>query len=420
MRKHAARRLNCRRTVWQGNKEGVKKAIMKIRVGVFFGGKSVEHEVSVISGLQAYNAFNKEKYDLVPVYITKENELYTGELIADIANYRNIPELLKKSTRVFLMGEKNGVKLIQYPEKKFGSSEVAQIDVAFPVVHGANVEDGSLQGFLRHYNIPFAGCDVMASAVTMDKYVMKTVLKDSGIPVLDCVTLYGKEFESGEQATYDKVEQKIPYPVIVKPVNLGSSVGIKVAKDREELREALEYAFTFGPKVLVEHAIMNLREINCAVLGDYEEAHASECEEPISSDEILSYEDKYVAGGKDGSEGMRTARRELPANLTPRKREEIRELAVKTFRTLGASGVSRIDFMIDRDTDQVYVNEINPIPGSLAFYLWEALGKPYAELLDDMVKLALKREREEQNMLTSFESNILQNANLSGAKGMKK
>lgn len=420
MRKHAARRLNCRRTVWQGNKEGEKKAIMKIRVGVFFGGKSVEHEVSVISGLQAYNAFNKEKYDLVPVYITKENELYTGELIADIANYRNIPELLKKSTRVFLMGEKNGVKLIQYPEKKFGSSEVAQIDVAFPVVHGANVEDGSLQGFLRHYNIPFAGCDVMASAVTMDKYVMKTVLKDSGIPVLDCVTLYGKEFESGEQATYDKVEQKIPYPVIVKPVNLGSSVGIKVAKDREELREALEYAFTFGPKVLVEHAIMNLREINCAVLGDYEEAHASECEEPISNDEILSYEDKYVAGGKGGSEGMRTARRELPANLTPRKREEIRELAVKTFRTLGASGVSRIDFMIDRDTDQVYVNEINPIPGSLAFYLWEALGKPYAELLDDMVKLALKREREEQNMLTSFESNILQNANLSGAKGMKK
>ena len=420
MRKHAARRLNCRRTVWQGNKEGEKKAIMKIRVGVFFGGKSVEHEVSVISGLQAYNAFNKEKYDLVPVYITKENELYTGELIADIANYRNIPELLKKSTRVFLMGEKNGVKLIRYPEKKFGSSEVAQIDVAFPVVHGANVEDGSLQGFLRHYNIPFAGCDVMASAVTMDKYVMKTVLKDSGIPVLDCVTLYGKEFESGEQATYDKVEQKIPYPVIVKPVNLGSSVGIKVAKDREELREALEYAFTFGPKVLVEHAIMNLREINCAVLGDYEEAHASECEEPISNDEILSYEDKYVAGGKGGSEGMRTARRELPANLTPRKREEIRELAVKTFRTLGASGVSRIDFMIDRDTDQVYVNEINPIPGSLAFYLWEALGKPYAELLDDMVKLALKREREEQNMLTSFESNILQNANLSGAKGMKK
>lgn len=393
---------------------------MKIRVGVFFGGKSVEHEVSVISGLQAYNSFNREKYEPIAIYITKENELYTGEAIADIANYKNIPELLKKSTRVFFMYEQNKLQLIQYPVKKFGSSVVAEIDVAFPVVHGANVEDGSLQGFLRHYNIPFVGCDVMASAVTMDKYVMKTVLKDNDIPVLDCVTLNVKEYQREEETAYTRVEERIAYPVIIKPVNLGSSVGIKVAKDREGLREALEYAFTFGPKVLVERAIMNLREINCAVLGDYEQAQASECEEPISSDEILSYEDKYVAGSKTGSEGMRTARRELPANLTPEKREEIRQMAVKTFQVLNCNGVSRIDFMIDRDTDQVYVNEINPIPGSLAFYLWEALGKPYAELLDDMIKLALKREREEKSLMTSFDSNILQNANLSGAKGIKK
>lgn len=393
---------------------------MKIRVGVFFGGKSVEHEVSVISGLQAYNSFNREKYEPIAIYITKENELYTGEAIADIANYKNIPELLKKSTRVFFMYEQNKLQLIQYPVKKFGSSVAAEIDVAFPVVHGANVEDGSLQGFLRHYNIPFVGCDVMASAVTMDKYVMKTVLKDNDIPVLDCVTLNVKEYQREEETAYTRVEERIAYPVIIKPVNLGSSVGIKVAKDREGLREALEYAFTFGPKVLVERAIMNLREINCAVLGDYEQAQASECEEPISSDEILSYEDKYVAGSKTGSEGMRTARRELPANLTPEKREEIRQMAVKTFQVLNCNGVSRIDFMIDRDTDQVYVNEINPIPGSLAFYLWEALGKPYAELLDDMIKLALKREREEKSLMTSFYSNILQNANLSGAKGIKK
>lgn len=395
---------------------------MKIRVGVFFGGKSVEHEVSVISGLQAYNTFDRTKYEPIPIYITKENELYTGEDVGDIANYKNIPELLKRSVRVFLMCEGNSVKLIRYPVKKFGSSEVAQIDVAFPVVHGANVEDGSLQGFLSHYNIPFAGCDVMASAVTMDKYVMKTVLQDNDIPVLSCVTLHAKDYQGGEEAAFDQVEKKIGYPVIVKPVNLGSSVGIKVAKDREELREALEYAFTFSEKVLTERAILKLREINCAVLGDYEEAQASECEEPISGGEtgILSYEDKYVAGKKGGSEGMRTARRELPADLTPEKREEIRALAVKTFRVLGCNGVSRIDFMIDWETDQVYVNEINPIPGSLAFYLFEAIGKPYAALLDDMVRLALKRDRAEQGRLTSFDSNILQNANLSGAKGIKK
>ncbi len=393
---------------------------MKIKVGVFFGGKSVEHEVSVISGIQALKSFNQEKYEPIPIYITKENEMYTGEAVGDIASYKNIPELLKKSTRIFFICEQGKVNLVQYPEKKFGNSIVDYIDVAFPVVHGANVEDGSLQGFLRHYNIPLVGCDVMASAVTMDKYVMKTVLKDNDIPVLDCVTLHVKEYQKDEEAAYRKVESKVAYPVIIKPVNLGSSVGIKVAKDREGLKEALEYAYEFGQKVLVERAIMNLREINCAVLGDYETAQASECEEPISSDEILSYEDKYVAGDKNGSQGMRTAKRELPANLTPELREQIRTIAVKTFQVLDCNGVSRIDFMIDKDTNQVYVNEINPIPGSLAFYLWEALGKPYAELLDDMVKLALKREREEKNLMTSFQSNILQNANLSGAKGVKK
>ncbi len=213
---------------------------MKIRVGVFFGGKSVEHEVSVISGLQAYNSFDRDKYEPVPIYITKDNELYTGDAVADIANYRNIPALLLKSIRVFVMCEQGQVQLIRYPVKKMGNSVVAQIDVAFPVVHGANVEDGSLQGFLRHYNIPFVGCDVAASAVTMDKYVMKTVLKDNNIPVLDCVTLNVKEYERDEEAAYSKVEGRIGYPVIIKPVNLGSSVGIKVAKDRDGLREALE------------------------------------------------------------------------------------------------------------------------------------------------------------------------------------
>lgn len=393
--------------------------MMKIKVGVFFGGKSVEHEVSVISGIQALKAFPQEKYEPIPIYITKENEMYTGEAVGDIGNYKNIPELLKKSIRVFFICEQGKLNLVQYPEKKFGNSVVDYIDVAFPVVHGANVEDGSLQGFLRHYNVPLVGCDVMASAVTMDKYVMKTVLKDNDIPVLDCVTLNVREYQKDEEAAYRKVEEKIGYPVIVKPVNLGSSVGIKVAKDREGLREALEYAYEFAKKVLVERAVMNLREINCAVLGDYESAQASECEEPISSDEILSYEDKYVAGGKGASEGMRTAKRELPAKLEPELREEIRSIAVKTFQVLDCNGVSRIDFMIDKDTGKVYVNEINPIPGSLAFYLWEAMGKPYAELLDDMVKLALKREREEKSLMTSFESNILQNANLSGAKGTK-
>lgn len=393
---------------------------MKIKVGVFFGGDSVEHEVSVISGIQAVNAFDENKYEPIPIYITKDNEFYVGEGIGDIASYKNIPNLLKNSTRVFMMKENGKVNLIQYPEKKFGNSIIDYMDVAFPVVHGRNVEDGSLQGFLNHYQIPYAGCDVMSSAVCMDKYVMKTVLADNGVPVLPCQVVDAKAFQRDSLSVYEKIQEKMGYPMIVKPINLGSSVGIKVAKNQEELEEALEYGFQFTTKVLVEKAITALREINCAVLGDYEKAEASECEEPVATDEILSYEDKYVAGDKSGSKGMRTAKRELPAHLTPERREEVRQMAVKAFQVLGCSGVARIDLMIDKDTDALYVNELNTIPGSLSFYLWEAIGKPYGELIDDMIQLALKRAREEASLAHSFDTNILANANLGGAKGSKR
>jgi len=393
---------------------------MKIKVGVFFGGDSVEHEVSVISGIQAVNAFNRDKYEPVPIYITKNNEFYVGEGIGDIAKYKNIPELLKNSTRVFFMKENGKVNIIQYPEKKLGNSVVNTMDVAFPVVHGRNVEDGCLQGFLSHYDIPYAGCDVVSSAVCMDKYVMKTVLADNDIPVLPGRVVDVKAYQRDGAAVIKMVGEKIGFPVIVKPINLGSSVGIKVAKTEEELAAALEYGFEFTLKVLVEKAIMSLREINCAVLGDYESAQASECEEPVATDEILSYEDKYVAGEKGGSKGMRTAKRELPAKLSPERREEVRAMAVKAFQVLGCSGVSRIDFMIDKDTDQLYINELNTIPGSLAFYLWEPLGKPYAELIDDMIQLALKRAREDASLAHSFNSNLLANANLGGTKGTKR
>lgn len=393
---------------------------MKIKVGVFFGGDSVEHEVSVISGIQAYNAFNLDKYEPIPIYITKNNEFYVGEGIGDIAKYRNIPELLKNSTRVFFMKDNGKVNIIQYPEKKWGNSVINTMDVAFPVVHGRNVEDGCLQGFLSHYDIPYAGCDVVSSAVCMDKYVMKVVLADNDIPVLPGRVVDVKSYQRDSEAVINMIEEKIGFPVIVKPINLGSSVGIKVAKTKEELTEALEYGFEFTLKVLVEKAIMSLREINCAVLGDYEMAEASECEEPVATDEILSYEDKYVAGEKGGSKGMRTAKRELPANLSPEKREEVRSMAVKAFQVLGCSGVARIDFMIDKETDKLYVNELNTIPGSLAFYLWEPLGKAYPQLIEDMINLALKRAREDASLAHSFNSNILANANLGGTKGTKR
>ncbi|MFA9377931.1 MAG: D-alanine--D-alanine ligase family protein [Lachnotalea sp.] len=397
---------------------------MKIKVGVFFGGQSVEHEVSIISGIQAVYAFNKEKYDIIPVYITKNNEFYVGESINKIEEYTNIPELLKKSQKVILVNENKKLNIVKYPMKKFGNNVFDYIDVAFPIVHGTNVEDGTLQGYFRTLCIPYVGPDVTSSAVGMDKYVMKTVLKDNDIPVLDCVCCDIKKFNASPNDIITKVEEKIGYPVIVKPINLGSSVGIKVAKNKDELEDAFDYAFQFSSKLLIEKAIIKLREINCSVLGDYEIAEASECEEPVSSDEILSYEDKYLSsngGSKSdgGSKGMTSLTRKLPAPLTPKKREEIRMLAVNTFQVLNCNGVSRIDFMIDTETDKLYVNEINTIPGSLAFYLWEPVGVKYDDLLDRMVILALKRDREMSEISYSFDTNILSGVKLGGMKGSK-
>ncbi len=394
---------------------------MKIRVGVFFGGKSVEHEVSVISAIQAFNAFDREKYDVIPVYITKDNEFYTGEYAGKIEEYRDIPALIRKSTRVIVVNDGGRTKLVRYPRKKFGDSTEAEIDVAFPVVHGTNVEDGALQGYFQTLNIPYAGCDVVSSAVGMDKYVMKAVLKDNGIPVLDCVTVTALEYAKDSDKIIDETEQKIGFPAIVKPINLGSSVGIKIGRDKDGLAEALDYAFTFSGRVLVERAITNLREINCSVCGDKDEAEASECEEPIGSDEILSFEDKYVSGGakESKSSGMASLKRKIPADISKETREEIRSVAVKAFKCLGCSGVSRIDFMIDSDENKVYLNEINTIPGSLAFYLWESVGVKYPRLLDKMVSLALKRERELKNLNFTFKSNILAEAKLGGVKGGK-
>ena len=401
---------------------------MKTKVAVLFGGKSVEHEVSVISGIQAIMAMDKEKYEIIPVYLTKENDMYIGPDIGDIAAYKDIKGLLARSNRVVAVREGGRVRLVQYPQKTFGGMTPVDVDIAFPIVHGTTVEDGALQGFIKTLGIPFVGCDVMSSAVCMDKYVSKAVLKDAGVPVLDAKVYTLADYAELE-GMMDDVEKVFGYPVIVKPINLGSSVGIGVAADRGELMEAFDDAFAYASRVLVEHAISKLREINCSVLGDENEAMASECEEPISSDRILSYEDKYVNGGggkKTGAKGsgskgagMANLSRIIPAELSPEKREEIRDLAVKSFKALGCNGVARIDFMIDEETGKLYFNEINSIPGSLAFYLWEPVGVPYSELLDRMIELALKRARIEDSLTFTFDTNILANANLGGSKGSK-
>lgn len=417
---------------------------MKIKLAVMFGGKSVEHEISVISAIQAIHSIDEEKYDVIPIYITKNNEMYIGEFIDNIDYYKDIDNLLSMSIRVNLINDGSKTLIVKYPHKLFAKDVVDYIDVAFPIVHGTNVEDGTLQGYLSMLNLPYVGCDVVSSAVGMDKYVMKTVLKDNDIPVLDCIIATSFEYSEDPESIIEKVKNRFEFPLIVKPVNLGSSIGISKARDLDSLEEALDTAFSYTDRVIIEPAIENLREINCSVLGDRENAKASVCEEPLNASDILSFEDKYIgnasgagakggakvgskgiapklagakaAGGKLGSQGMASASRRIPADIPIETEREIKEMAVKAFKVLGCNGVSRIDFMIDADTNKVWLNEINTIPGSLSFYLWEPAGLKYPELIDEMISLALKRQREQETITYSFDSNVLSGIKLGGKK----
>lgn len=389
---------------------------MKTKVAVLFGGKSVEHEVSILSGLQAYHALDRDKYDPLAVYLSKDNAFYIGEGIDKVDSYKDMKVCLAAATRVVPVAENGGVTLLRYPQKKFGNNALAHFEVALPVVHGTNVEDGTLMGLLEMLGVPYAACDVTSSALGMDKFAMKAVLKQAGLPVLDAALYRGRAYATDSDAVLNDVEARFAYPVIVKPVNLGSSVGIAVAHDRASLRTALDDACTFADRVLVERAVQNLREINCAVLGDADEAIPSVCERPVGSDEILSYKDKYIAGDKAGG-GMSSLKRVCPADIPDELAARVQALAVETFQALGCCGVSRIDFLNDTETGELWVNEINTIPGSLAFYLWEAAGVSFSEMLTRMIDLAFKRQRDRAALSFSFETNILDG--FGGAKGSK-
>lgn len=394
---------------------------MKINVAVLFGGKSVEHEVSVISAVQAMQNINKDKYAVYPVYITKKNELYWGESLENMEEYKNIPALLAKSTKINIATDGSKTYLMPQEHKLFSKAKpIACIDVAFPIVHGTNVEDGALQGFIKTLNLPFVGCDVLASAICMDKFAMKIMLKEAGFPVLDGIRFTSQDYKNEKKVISD-TENKFGYPVIVKPVNLGSSVGISKAENRQELEDALELAFRFADKILIEPAVVNLKEINCSVVGDYSEAEASELEEPISADKILSYKDKYMDGGKKtgGSKGMSSLKRKIPAEIPEETAQEIKQIAVDAFKYLDCNGVARIDFLMDSKTGEFWINEFNTIPGSLAFYLWEPKGVKYSELLDRLISLAVKRQRNNEEITYSFDTNILSSASLGGSKGSK-
>ena len=396
---------------------------MKIKVGVIFGGKSVEHEISVITANQGINAIDIEKYEIIPLYISKDGLMYTGDILLDLKNYTDLNKLIKKSEKVTLINDGNKVNVVRYPASKFKKNIINTIDVAFPCMHGTNGEDGTIQGYLEMLGIPYVGCDILSSAIGMDKITMRRILKEAGLPSLDYTAFYSLDYIKNEENIIKDIEEKLDYPVIVKAGNLGSSVGIKKAKDNSELKEAIEFAMQYSDRIMVERAIQNLREINCSIIGDMIDAKASVCEEPFGSDEILSYSDKYLSGGKTkcgevagGSKtsGMASLDRKIPADISEEMTKKIQDLAVKTFKHLGCSGVSRIDFMIDKDTNELYINEINTLPGALSFYLWEATKKSFSAEVDELIQLAFKRQRERDSRVYSYEQNIL--AMASGTK----
>lgn len=373
---------------------------MKTVVGVFFGGRSTEHEISVISANQAMAAMNPDKYEIVPIYISKDGRWFTGRDLLTLSNYRNPEQLLQKCTEVYMRPTYGDFNLYNTKKSLFGKDVFTTLDVAIPVLHGTNVEDGKFEGVLETIGIPYAGCNTLASANGMDKITMKMILRADNIPVVDYVWMTDHQWTSDRDEMLRKVEETLGYPVIVKPADLGSSIGIGVAHDREQLISRLDEAARFSRRLIVEHMVTALREINCSVLGDVDEYQTSVLEEPIKAEEILSYGDKYMGGG------MHAAQKRIPAELPDDVAAECRRLAGETFRVLSCHGVSRVDLIIDDEIGKVYVNEINTIPGSLSYYLWEAAGLPFEQLMDRLVKLALKRRRDEQGKTTSFSQNI--------------
>lgn len=392
---------------------------MKIKVGVIFGGETVEHEVSIISAVQAMEHINQDKYEIVPIYISKDRTWYTGKMLMEMDIYQNFDDLKKYAKKVVLV-KKDGSFFLQSTTGIF-KRNIAEIDVAFPIVHGNNAEDGSIQGYLDTVGIPYVGSRVLGSAVGQDKVVMKQIFESAKLPIVDYTWFFDTDYSNNKNEIISNIN-KLGYPVIVKPATLGSSVGITYVKEEADLSKAIEEAIKYDVKIIVEKAVQNLVEVNCSVLGNYSYQETGVIEEVTSDEDFLTYADKYT-GSKKGklktgaSKGMASASRIIPARIDKKLEEEVKSISMKAFKTLNLSGVCRIDYLIDKKSRKLYINEPNTIPGSLSFYLWEPVGKKYSELLDEMIILAIKDYKDRSKKVYSFDTNILSGYN--GIKGIK-
>lgn len=389
-----------------------------IKVGVIFGGESVEHEVSIITAVQAMNYIDKRKYEVVPIYIDKKRNWYTGELLKDMSTYKDIDNI-KNYAKEITLTRKDDEFILQKKRGLFKGT-LNTIDVAFPIVHGKGVEDGSLSGYLETIGIPYVGPSMLGASVGQDKVVQKQVMAASNVPVVDYTWFYDQEYLENEDDILSQIK-KLGYPVIVKPARLGSSVGITVAKNEKEVKNAIEEAIKYDEKIVVEAMVKDLLELDCAVLGYNNQVECSLIGEMMTKNDFLTFEDKYIGnGGKKGAKSnnkINTSGFRIPANIDKEIEDKIYDAAKKAYRCLNLSGVTRFDFLVNKETKEVFVNEPNTIPGCLAFFFFTPKGKKYPKLLDELITGAIKEYKNSKKKVTSFESNVL--STYDGSKGAK-
>ena len=373
---------------------------MKLRVLVVFGGESVEHEISILSAHQVMEAMDPEVYEILPLYIAKNGTMYYDVTLSSLDTFDDLQHITNNYMEVTLLHRHQHFYMI--PLKHHIFTKEIEFDIAFPVLHGTHGEDGMFQGFLSTLKIPYVGCSVLAGAIGQDKIIMKQVLEDSGLPL---TPWYFWTMEKPLNDTFFRKAQRLGYPLIVKPANLGSSIGIEVVHNEVELHKAMIEAYQYDPRVVIEKVVEHLREINCSVLGDERSCEASVLEEVKKQDEILSYSDKYIGGKK--MKGMVNAPRRDPVDIDEDLYLEIQLLAKEAFHALCASGVSRIDFLMNDESKDLYVNEINTIPGSLSFYLWQRSGVSFSMLIDRLIDIARKRYARAQKQVFTYDTNIL-------------
>jgi len=372
-----------------------------MKIAVIFGSRTTEHDVSIISGLEVFSELQKnKKYQPLPVYIRADGTWEIGGNLADIEAHK---QKKAKGKPVSLIFNNNKTLLLQ--ERGFFGKKHA-IDLVFPVMHGLNGEDGTLQGVLEMAQVPYTCSGVLSSALGMDKVVMKEILEKYQIPLVKYEYFIREEWEQDPESILKNLEKNLKFPIFVKPANLGSSIGISKATNLDELKKAIEIASYYDDKILCEEGIENLQEINCSVYGTPTENFPSLLEEPLSYQEFLTFEEKYINDG--GSMQGVKSKVKIPAPINnPQTEKKITQTAQKTFQILHCFGTARIDFLVNKKNNQFYVNEINMIPGSLQKHLWEKSGLKFADLLKKLIQIALKRARDLEKNSFSFNSNIL-------------